>query len=287
MQKIDLISELKNAACIVLGALALALGIVLFLLPNKVATGGTPGMAILLHHLSGLPAGALMVAINVPLLLAGFRYLGGLFAVRTVAAILLSSLLVDLFAELLQLEALSDNLLLATLYGGIAVGIGVGLILRGNASAGGSTVIARIVSSRSEIKPGQVILLIDMLIIVSSGFVFRDVERALWSLISIYVTARCIDMLLTGAPTEKIVHIVSERTELLSRKISESLGGSGTILRGTGLDPEQAKTMIFVTVEARRITLLRDIIRSNDPEAFMVVMEASEMLGRGHGRLGL
>lgn len=283
MAKIDLSSELKNAAYIVLGSVALALGLVLFLIPNKIATGGTPGMAILLHHLTALPTGALMVAINAPLLLAGFRYLGSLFAVRTVFAILVSSVLVDLFNEVLQLGALSANTMLATLYGGIAVGIGVGLILRGNASAGGSTAIARIVSSRSSIKPGQVILCIDMLIIISFGLVFQDIERALWSLISIYVTARCIDMILTGAPSEKIVHIVSDRVDLLSGKIIEELGSSGTVLSGTGLQREQKKTMIFVVVEARRITLLRDIIRDNDPDAFMVVMEASEMLGRGHG----
>lgn len=287
MKKFDLLSELKNAAYIATGSAALALGIVLFLLPNKIATGGTPGMAILLHHLTELPTGALMVAINVPLLLAGFRYLGGLFAGRTIIAILLSSVLVDLFAEVLQLGALSDNTMLATLYGGIVIGLGVGLILRGNASAGGSTAIARIVSSRSSIKPGQVILFIDMLIIISSGIVFQDIERALWSLISIYVTARCIDMVLTGAPSEKIVHIVSDHVEQLSQQIIETLGSSGTILSGTGLHREQKKAMIFVVVEARRITLLRDIIRTNDPEAFMVVMEASEMLGRGHGRVGL
>ncbi|MDT8419958.1 MAG: YitT family protein [Desulfuromonadales bacterium] len=286
MTKIDPRAELKNAACIVLGSAALALGVVLFLIPNRIATGGTPGMAILLHHLTALPAGVLMVAINVPLLLAGFRYLGGLFAVRTVFAILVSSLLVDLFAEVLQLGALSDNTMLATLYGGIAVGIGVGLILRGNASAGGSTAVARIVSFRSSIKPGQVILFIDMLIIVCSGIVFQDIERALWSLISIYVTARCIDMVLTGAPSEKIVHIVSERVEQLSEQIIRHLGSSGTVLSGTGLHRDEKKTMIFVVVEGRRITLLRDIIRDNDPQAFMVVMEASEMLGRGHGRLG-
>jgi len=286
MKKFDTLTELKNAAYIALGSTALALGVVMFLLPNKIATGGTPGIAILLHHLTDLPTGALMVAINVPLLIAGFRYLGGMFAGRTIVAILLSSALVALFVEVLQLGALSNNPLLATLYGGIVIGFGVGMILRGNASAGGSTAIARIVSSRSAIKPGQVIFSIDMLIILSSGIVFQDIERALWSLISIYVTARCIDMVLTGAPSEKIVHIVSEHVEQLSQQIIENLGSSGTILSGTGLCREQKKTMIFVVVEARRITLLRDIIRKNDPEAFMVVMEASEMLGRGHGRAG-
>lgn len=256
---------------------------VLFLVPNKIATGGTPGVAILLHFLTGLPIGGLMIAINLPLLLIGAKLLGKAFALRSVAAILLTSLLVDLFAEVLHLQALSQNTLLATLYGGIAVGVGVALILRGNASAGGSTIIARIVAARSHFKPGQVILAIDVLIIISSGVVFQDVERSLWSLISIYVTTKCIDMILTGAPAEKIVHITTERPELISQRIVEELGRHGTILRGTGLDGVQEKKLIFVTVETRRITLLRDIIKQNDPQAFMVVMDAAEMLGRGHG----
>lgn len=277
------LAELKNSIFIVIGSMFLAAGVVLFLAPNQIATGGTPGMAILLNYLIDQPIGTLMIAINVPLLLAGAKLLGRAFAVRTLIAIVLSGLFIDLLAEVFVLSAVSNNTLLAALYGGIAVGCGVGLILRGNASAGGSTVIAKIVSARSHIKPGQVIFTIDVLIIVASGFVFNDIERALWSLISIYATAKCIDMILTGAPSEKVVHIASDRVDLLSQKICESLGKQGTIITGTDLVQGQEKHLIFVTVEARRIMLLRDIIRQHDPDAFMVVMEASEMLGRGHG----
>lgn len=280
--KKNLLDELKNSVFILTGSLWLALGIVLFLVPNRITTGGTPGMAILLSHLLSLPVGVLMTAVNVPLFAAGIKYLGKAFAARTLASILLTSAFIDIFREALRLTALSGDTLLATLYGGIAVGLGIGLVLRGNASPGGSTIIARIVSSRSHIKPGQVILFLDALIILASGLVFHDIERALWSLISIYVTSRCVDLVLTGAPSEKIVHIVSDHSELLSALIIEHLGPHGTILSGRGLLKNQTKTMIFVVVEARRITVLRDIIRQNDPEAFMVVMEASEMLGRGH-----
>jgi uncharacterized membrane-anchored protein YitT (DUF2179 family) len=277
------LAELKNLIYLVLGCTLLAAGVVLFLVPNKIATGGTPGVAILLHFLTGLPVGGLMVAINAPLLLAGFRYLGKSFALRTVAAILLSALLVDLFAEFLQLQPLSNNTLLATLYGGIVIGVGIGLILRGNASSGGSTIVARIVASRCRFKPGQVILSIDALIIVSSGLVFQDIDRALWSLISIYVTSKCIDMVLTGAPSEKVAHIGTYEPELIRQKIIDGIGEHGTILRGTDLCRAQERTLLFVTVEVPKINLLRDIIKQNDPEAFMVLMDASEMLGRGHG----
>ncbi len=279
----NLRSETRNIFYILSGATALALGIVLFLAPNKIATGGTPGMAILLNYLIDLPIGSLMLLINLPLLLVSGKMLGKLFAIRSVFAILLTSLLIDLFGEILYLQALSHNLLLATLYGGIAVGAGVGLILRGNASAGGTTIIARVVAARSQYKPGQVILAFDVFIIVASGFVFQDIERALWSMISIYATAKCIDMILTGTLSEKVVHIASSKAEVLSQKIIEQLGQQGTILTGTGLHKEEEKTLIFVTVEARQIGLLRDIIRNNDPDAFMVVMDAAEMLGRGHG----
>ncbi|MCW8860407.1 MAG: YitT family protein [Deltaproteobacteria bacterium] len=275
--------EIRNFILILLGSLALAFGIVLFLAPNRIATGGTPGMAILLNFLTDLPIGILMLLINLPLLVAGLKVLGKSFALRSVVAIILCSLFVDVFGGILKFQALSQNTLLATLYGGIAVGTGVGLILRGNASAGGTTIIARIVAARSQFKPGQVILVFDVFIIIASGFVFQDIERALWSLISIYVTAKCIDTILTGTLSEKVVHIASNRTALLSQKIIEHLGQQGTILSGTGLYLDEQKTLIFVTVEARRITVLRDIIRENDPDAFMVVMDAAEMLGRGHG----
>lgn len=275
--------ELRCALLIALGSTFLALGVVLFLSPNRIATGGTPGMAILLHALVDLPIGALMIAINLPLLLLGWKLLGPAFALRTMAAVLLTSLLVDLFGEMLRLGALSNDTLLATLYGGISVGLGVGLILRGDASAGGSTVIARIVAKQWRIKPGQVIFAIDLAIIVASGLVFRSIEPALWSLISIYVTAKCIDTVLTGTLTEKVVHIATARPQELSRQIVARLGRHGTILTGTGLIADERKTLIFVTVEARRIALLREIILQTDPEAFMVVMDAAEMLGRGHG----
>lgn len=278
-----LLNELRKALLIIPGSTFLALGVVLFLAPNRIATGGTPGMAILLHAVVELPIGVLMLAINIPLLLLGGKVLGRAFTLRTVAAVLLTSLWIDLFGEILQLGALSSNTLLATLYGGISVGVGIGLILRGEASAGGSTIIAKMVAKHSHFKPGQVIFAIDLLVILASGLVFHSIEPALWSLISIYVTAKCIDMVLTGALTEKVVHIATVRPQQLSRQIIEHLGRNGTILRGTGLFPDETKTLIFVTVDARRISLLRDIIRQTDPDAFMVVMDAAEMLGRGHG----
>jgi uncharacterized membrane-anchored protein YitT (DUF2179 family) len=275
--------ELKNGIYMIAGTLFVALGVVLFLAPNRIATGGTPGMAILLSHmLPQVSLGLLMLAVNVPLLLAGMKYLGRGFGIRTIIAICLVSFFVDFFQLVLKLEPVSHDLLLVTLFGGVIIGIGVGFILRGNSSAGGSTIIARILAGRFGVKPGHTILAIDAFIIIASAFVFNGIEPSLWSLISIYVTSRCINIILTGGPSEKVVHIVTDKEQLLSQRIIEHLGPHGTILSGRGLQESEEKRMIFVVVDGSRITVLRDLIRQNDPDAFMIVMEASEMLGRGH-----
>ena len=275
-------SEIKNYIYITVGTALVSLGIVLFFVSNNFTTGGTPGMALLLHHISGLTIGSMVIAINIPLLIVGIKYLGKMFAIRTIVAILLTSLFIDLLLEVLQVDGITENILLAAIFGGVIIGLGVGLILQGNASAGGSTIIAKIVCANSEIKPGQVILFVDFFIIVSSIYVFGDIDKALWSILSIYVTSRCIDMFLSGSPTKKVVHLVSQKPEKLSKKIIATLGDSVTILKGTGLHVEQQKNIILIVVELGKLRVLREIIKENDPDAFMVVMDASELLGRGH-----
>jgi len=192
------------------------------------------------------------------------------------------SIIVDLLTEFFNIKGLTNDIFLASVFGGILIGIGVGFILQGNSSAGGSTIIAKIVCANSEIKPGQVILFVDFLIIVGSIYVFRDIEKALWSIVSIYITSRCIDIMLSGVPSKKVVHLVTNKSEMLSKKIIETLGDYGTIIKGTGLYETEEKTMIFIIVELSKLKILRELIEKNDPNAFMVVIDSSELLGRGH-----
>ncbi len=274
--------EIKNYSYIFFGSLFLSLGVVSLFIPNAIVTGGTSGMAILLHYLLGLPTGMMMVVVNAPLLLIGAKYLGKRFTLRTVVTIVLSAMFIDFFTEVLHVKALSHNVILASLFGGGLIGVGLGLVLSGNASAGGSTILAKIIASKTTIKASSVILFIDIIIIIAIGFIFKDVDLALWSLVSIYVSAKGIDMVLTRGPSKKVVHIVSTKIELLCEKIVENLGKDGTIIEGNGIFEKESKRMIFLVVENQKIRLLKEIIEQNDKEAFMVVMEASELLGRGH-----
>lgn len=274
--------EVKNYLFIVLGSLFLSFGVVLFFIPNALVTGGTSGMAILLHYLLGFPTGAMMVAVNAPLLALGARYLGRTFTLRSIVTIVLSSLFIDFLNEFLHVKALTKDVILASIFGGVSVGVGLGFVLSGNASAGGSTILAKIIASKTTIKASTVILAIDVMIIISIALIFKNIDLALWSLVSIYISAKSIDMFLSRGPSKKVVHIVSSKTEFLCQKISEELGPDGTIIQGQGMVAHEEKKMIFLVVENRRIPRLREIIKYNDNEAFMVVMEASELLGRGH-----
>ena len=273
-------TELKNYLFITLGSLVLSLGVAGFFIPNSVLTGGTAGLSLLLHYVTSYSVGTLMVAVNLPLLIIGGKYLGKMFAIRTVITIVLISLFIDLFAQIIVIKPFIMDTILASIFGGISIGVGLALVIKGNSSAGGSTIVARIISSKTEIKPGQVILIIDSLIIFSSLFVFDDTAKVLWSIVSIYITTKVIDMILTGSLNKKVVYLVTNKTDELKIKIREHLGPHGTILNGDGLYEAENKKMILIVVEVTKLQFLRELVRENDPDGFLIISEASEMHGR-------
>ena len=146
-------NEIINYAFIISGSFILALAVVGFFLPNQMITGGTAGLALLLHYITPLTIGSLIALINLPLLILGSRYLGKMFAIRTVITIVLISLFVDFLAQIIKLEPFIIDTILSSIFGGIFIGLGLALVIKGNSSAGGSTIIARIISSKTEIKP--------------------------------------------------------------------------------------------------------------------------------------
>ncbi|MBL7889559.1 MAG: YitT family protein [Bacteroidia bacterium] len=274
-------TEVLNYASIMLGSLIMAFGVVAFLSPNHIATGGTAGLAIVLNSVFNLPVGVLMALINVPLLAFGLKYLGRKFAIKTVFCILAIVVFVDVLAHIIHLPALSNNLMLATLYGGVTVGVGLGLIFKGGASAGGGSIIAKIIAANSNLKTSTVVLILDALVVVSASIVFKSIELALWSLISIYVTSRLIDTVLVGVQGQKIVHISSSKnlTEL-STLISSELGVSGTIVKGNDLGVNEYKDIIFIMIDKNRLNSLKQLVSNYDPNVKMIVMEATEVLGK-------
>ena len=272
-------AELKNYLFIIIGAIFLATGMVGFLIPNKIATGGIAGLSIILHHLFELPTGIILMLVNIPLLFLSLNYLGKKFAIRTIITIVITALFIDLLGEIYAIAAFSDNTLLSSLYGGVFVGIGLGLIFKGESSAGAGTIIAKILNEKANIKTGDAILILDALVVVAAGVVFKDIELALWSLISIYVSAKLINLLLTGSKHQKIVHIALDHPEKLQQRITEELGITGTLMQGNDLYNSNHKNIIFIVVDNSKINVLKKMVHATAPNALMIVMEATELLG--------
>ena len=274
-------TEVINYLFILLGSAVMAFGIVGFLSPNHIATGGTAGLAIVLNHVFNLSIGTWMALINIPLLLITLKSLGKRFAIKTIVCIAAIVVLVDFFAKVIQLPALSANLMLATLYGGVTIGVGLGLIFKGGASAGGASILAKLFNEKFGIKSSTVILILDAIIVASAGFVFHSIELALWSLISIYVASKLIDTILVGAQSQKIVHISSiKNLHELSKIISDNLGISGTIIKGNDLQISEYKDIIFIMIDKNRLNELKQLVLQYDKDVKMVVMEATEILGK-------
>jgi len=272
--------EALNYLFITLGCSLMALGLVGFLSPNDIATGGIAGLSIILHSLFNIPMGLVFGLMNVPLLLVSIKYLGKYFAIKSSVAIVLIGLFIDVLAKVVHLEALSTEPLLATLYGGVVIGAGLGFIFKGGGSAGGGTIIARIVTSKTSLKTSTVILFLDIMVIMVAGIVFSSIELALWSMISIFTAAKMIDTILTGRPNEIIVHISSFKPLApLGLLIKQKIGVSGTTVNGKDMAQKEDKDIIFVVVPKNRLNSLENIVSGYDDRAKMIVMEATQMVG--------
>ena len=275
-------TELKQYIFIILGSFAMAFGTVCFLSPNEIITGGGVGISLLLHALfPQITLGIIIAVVSIPFLILSYIYFGKYYLFKTFIVVLLLSTFTDILKEVLKIEAITHDILLAAVFGGIFIGLGVGLVIKGRASTGSTSVVGEIVAKKTKYKAAEVLLAIDAVIMFASVFVYNDIDKSLYSMLSVYVGIRVLDIILTGRPSKKIVNIVSNNVEVLKEQIRERIEEHGTILTGIGLHQGQNKTIIYVIVDVGKIDLLKNLITKYDPDAFMIITEASEFLGRG------
>ena len=275
-------TELKHYIFIILGSFAMAFGTVCFLSPNEIITGGGVGISLLLHAIfPQITLGIIIAVVSIPFLILSYIYFGKYYLFKTFIVVLLLSTFTDILKEVLKIEAITHDILLAAIFGGIFIGLGVGLVIKERASTGSTSVVGEIVAKKTKYKAAEVLLAIDATIMFASVFVYNDIDKSLYSMLSVYVGIRVLDIILTGRPSKKIVNIVSNNVEVLKEQIRERIEEHGTILTGIGLHQGQNKTIIYFTVDAGKIDLLKNLITKYDPDAFMIITEASEFLGRG------
>jgi uncharacterized membrane-anchored protein YitT (DUF2179 family) len=272
---------LRNLVFCTGGAFLLALGIVVFLSPNHIVTGGPPGIAIILFHMLGIGKGLTILVANLLLMLLGLRRVGAGFLARTCYAFTATAGFTELLVVLADNPAVTASTLLNALYGGMLVGAGIGLIFKGEASAGGWSLLARLIAERFRLGVGQCIVLLDSLVIVSSAIVFRDIESALWAGIGVYVTGLVVDLVLTGKAGAKLVHVSSVRADLLARLLPARLRESGSLVHCNTMTDREGRDVMFLVIETGQISTLADVVRAHDPDAHVVVMDAVEFYAGG------
>lgn len=260
---------------IIVGSILMGVGIEEFLVPNKVLDGGIVGISIILSHLSGAKLGYFIFLLNIPFFYIGYKQIGKTFAFSTMLGITVLSLTTILLHDV---PVFTSDLLLATVFGGIILGIGVGIVLRFGGSLDGTEVLALLFSKRSPFSVGEIIMFFNVFIFISAGFVFSW-NRAMYSLIAYFIAFKVIDIVIAGLDESKSVWIISDHSQVIGETILARLGRGVTYLKGEGAYTGDTKKVIFCVINRLEEAKLKTIIEELDPTAFLAVANISEVRG--------
>ena len=266
---------------IVLGCLIGGAAYPLFLVPNNIAPGGLTGIATIFNYLWGWPVGVTSMLLNLPLFLIGYKAMGRVFVFRSFVATMLFSAFIDL----LQLPPLTDDVLLGSVYGALVLGVGLGLIMRGGATTGGSDMVARMVHQKFPVVTvGAFLFLVDCAVILCAAFTM-SARAALYALICIFVNAKAVDLVLAGFGSAKACFMITNQAESISRRILKELDRGATVLTATGAYSGEGRTVLISVVSSREVIPLKKIVRQEDEKAFMFITDTHETLGEGFSAL--
>ena len=274
--------KVRSCGIITLGAVIYALAFDWFVAPNQIAMGGVTGLAQIVNALVPvLPVGVLSILVNVPLFLAGWRLLGGRLLVSSLYAMAVSSLAIDVIAWMHTFPPMDP--ILATLYGGAGMGVGLGLVFSQGATTGGTDIIGKLLKLKFPWLPiGKLVMIPDMVVVILAAVVFGTVNAALYGLIQMYLLSKVMDMILYGWDTSRVAYIITDRSEETVRGLLDMNRGV-TLLQGKGAYTGAEKQVLLVAFRQREIVPIKRMLREIDPKAFFIVCDAHEILGEGFG----
>ena len=267
---------------IFVGVVLTALALVLFLIPNKIVTGGVSGLATVIFHTIGFPVGLTMLAISIPLFLFGVKELGVKLGIKTLLGIILLAVLIDYLRPIV--EPLTTDPFLAALYGGILAGIGTGIVFKSGGTMGGTDLAAQLLRKFTGVSSGQGLLIVDAFVITTAA-IFFNIELALFGLIGLFVTAKVIDVIQDGLHYTKAAIIISDDPEKVTKEVFDNLNRGVTILKGQGAYSGKERDVILVVVNQSEVTRLKTLVRDIDRNAFVIISNVHEALGEGFKNL--
>ena len=274
--------HVQGYGLILMGCLIGGIAYPTFLVPNSIAPGGLTGVATILNYLFKWPVGTVSLLMNLPLFLMGYKTMGRTFFFRSIIATVLFSLVIDL----IPIPALTDDMLLGSVFGGLMLGSGLGLILRGSATTGGTDMLARMAHKYvSFISVGAYLFIFDFLVIVSAAFTMTP-EAALYALICIAISSKSVDLVMAGFGTAKACFVVTTKADAIAKRVLSDIDRGATLLDGTGAYSGSHKGVLICVVSNRETAHLKRIVKQEDPAAFMFVTDTHETLGDGFSTWG-
>lgn len=266
----------------IIGALIMAIGIALFLLPNQLSSGGVAGIATITYYLLNIPMGMMILIINIPLFILAIFKIGKYFFVKTLVGTASLSFFIDILDKL---EPLTNDRFLACVYGGIILGIGTAILLKSNSSTGGSDLVSYLAKKyKPTLQSGNIIVIIDIIIVTLNMIFFREIEIGLYSAIAIYLMGKVIDILFEGIDFTKLIIIISDKSEEIYSGIKEKIERGTTGLYGKGMYTDKEKLVLVCVAPRREVSRIKIISRRIDPHSFIIITNSREVVGQGFKR---
>lgn len=272
-------SFFKDIILIIFGTMFAGFGMASFLLPNKLSSGGFTGIATIFYYFFGWNVGLTVIILNIPFFIYAFIRIGKKFLIKTIIATFLLSFFIDIFE---YLPLLTNDRLLASIYGGVLIGIGTGLVFKAHTSTGGTDLIVQIVRTfKVRMSSSKLLNLVDICVVVLNVIFFREFEIGLYSAIAIFLDGVLIDIVFEGINFSKLVFIVSNKNTEIVNMIHENLKAGATEIYGKGTYLNQNKVVIMSVMNRREIPILCERVYEIDKEAFLIVSNAREVYGLG------
>ncbi len=270
---------LKEMLETILGALIMAAGVSLFLLPNQLSSGGIAGVATIFYYLLNIPMGTVIIAINIPLFLFSMYKVGKMFFLKSTLGTVAMSVFIDLLDKI---EPLTNDRFLACIYGGILLGLGTTLLLKAESSTGGSDLISYIAKKyKPTVRSGNIIVIIDIIIIALNVIFFKEIEIGLYSAIAIYIMGKIIDIFFEGINFTKLMIIVSNKSEEIAKQIDQKVARGSTGLYGKGMYTNENKLILMCAAYRKDVARIKIIAKEIDPKSFIVITNSREVVGQG------
>ena len=270
---------LKEMIETILGALIMAAGVSLFLLPNQLSSGGIAGVATIFYYLLNIPMGTVIIAINIPLFLFSMYKVGKMFFLKSIVGTVSMSIFIDLLDKI---EPLTNDRFLACIYGGILLGLGTTLLLKAESSTGGSDLISYIAKKyKPTVRSGNIIVIIDIIIIALNVIFFKEIEIGLYSAIAIYIMGKIIDIFFEGINFTKLMIIVSNKSEEIAKQIDKKVARGSTGLYGKGMYTNENKLILMCAAYRKDVARIKIIAKEIDPKSFIVITNSREVVGQG------